>query len=204
MFNLPYTSAGVTASAVGMDKRLAKAVCRAYGYPVVEDIFIRETDWAADTEPLLHRAESMGYPLFVKPIHLGSSIGVNRANDRESLRRAIEDAFRYDPHLLVEKAVQPLTEINCSVIGTPEQAEASVMRATRRQRRAPEFRRQVSIRRSWQRDGFGGPPHSRPDFGIHIGIHPLDGCGYFQSLGLFRCGPIGLPDELGDRCGVLQ
>jgi D-alanine-D-alanine ligase len=126
VFNLPYTSAGVTASAVGMDKRLAKAVCRAYGYPVVEEIFIRETDWAADTEPLLHRAESMGYPLFVKPIHLGSSIGVNRANDRESLRRAIEDAFRYDPHLLVEKAVQPLTEINCSVIGTPEQAEASV------------------------------------------------------------------------------
>lgn len=126
VFNLPYTSAGVTASAVGMDKRLAKAVCRAYGYPVVEDILIRESDWAADADTLLRQAESLGYPLFVKPVHLGSSIGVNRAHDRESLCRAVEDAFRYDPHLLVEKAVQPLTEINCSVIGTPDQAEASV------------------------------------------------------------------------------
>jgi D-alanine-D-alanine ligase len=126
VFNLPYTSAGVTASAVGMDKRLAKAICRAYGYPVVDDIHIRESEWAAGADALITQAEALGYPLFVKPIHLGSSIGVSRADDRDSLSRAIEEAFRYDPHLLVEKGVAPLTEINCSVVGTADGAEASV------------------------------------------------------------------------------
>lgn len=126
VFNLPHTSSGVTASAVGMDKRLAKAVCRAYGFPVVDDIHFRESEWARDPDAWLAKAEALGYPLFVKPIHLGSSIGVGRADDRDALRRAVEEAFRYDPHLLVEKGVAPLTEINCSVVGTPDQAEASV------------------------------------------------------------------------------
>lgn len=126
VFNLPYTSSGVTASAIGMDKRLAKAVCRAYGFPVVPDVSFRESEWADNPEVWLERAEEIGYPLFVKPVHLGSSIGVSRAIDRHTLRRSIEEAFRYDPQVLVEQGVYPLREINCSVIGTPDEAEASV------------------------------------------------------------------------------
>lgn len=125
-YNLPYTSSGVTASGIGMDKRLAKAVCRAYGFPVVDDVHVREPEWAASQDALLAQAEAMGYPLFVKPTHLGSSIGVGRASDRAELITAVETAFRYDVSVLIEKAVTPLREINCSVLGSPDSAEASV------------------------------------------------------------------------------
>jgi D-alanine-D-alanine ligase len=126
VYNLPYTSSGVTASAIGMDKRLAKAVCRAYGFPVVDDVSFREPEWAASQSDLITKAEAMGYPLFVKPTHLGSSIGVSRAGDRAQLIAAVENAFRYDVSVLVEKAVTPLREINCSILGSPDRAEASV------------------------------------------------------------------------------
>lgn len=126
VYNLPYTSSGVTASAIGMDKRLAKAVCRAYGFPVVDDVSFREPEWAVRQDALIAEAEALGYPLFVKPTHLGSSIGVSRATDRNSLITAVENAFRYDVSVLVEKAVTPLREINCSILGSPDQAEASV------------------------------------------------------------------------------
>lgn len=126
VYNLPFTSSGVTASAIGMDKRLAKAVCRAYGFAVVDDVSFREPEWAATQPELIAKAESMGYPLFVKPTHLGSSIGVSRAADRSQLIAAVENAFRYDVSVLVEKAVTPLREINCSILGSPDQAEASV------------------------------------------------------------------------------
>ncbi len=126
VFNLPCASSGVTASAVGMDKRLAKAVCRAYGHPVLPDVDFRESEWAADQQAHLSRIEALGYPVFVKPIHLGSSIGVRKATDRPALVHAVEDAFRYDAHVLVEPAVSPLREINCSVLGGPDRCEASV------------------------------------------------------------------------------
>lgn len=126
VYNLPFTSSGVTASAIGMDKRLAKAVCRAYGFPVVPDVSFREPEWAGFQSALIEQAEAFGYPLFVKPAHLGSSIGVGRAADRAQLIAAIENAFRYDVSVLVEKAVTPLREINCSILGSPDHAEASV------------------------------------------------------------------------------
>lgn len=126
VFNVPFTSSGVTGSAIGMDKRIAKAVCRAYGYPVVPDVSFREPEWAAEQQKWIEKAESLGYPLFVKPAHLGSSIGVGRAVDRAGLITAVEDAFRYDVSILVEKGVTPLREINCAVLGSPDEALASV------------------------------------------------------------------------------
>ncbi|HKK25253.1 MAG TPA: hypothetical protein VJ941_06465, partial [Gracilimonas sp.] len=66
------------------------------------------------------------YPLIVKPVSLGSSIGVAIANNRDELTEAVETAFRYDAHLLIEEAVNPLMEINCSVIGTPDDCKPSV------------------------------------------------------------------------------
>jgi D-alanine-D-alanine ligase len=126
VFNIPFTSSGVSGSAIGMDKRIAKAVCRAYGFPVVPDVSFREPQWAADQHHWIEQAEALGYPLFVKPVHLGSSIGVGRATDRASLITAVEDAFRYDVSILVEKGVTPLREINCSVLGSPDEAIASV------------------------------------------------------------------------------
>ncbi|MDX1641632.1 MAG: D-alanine--D-alanine ligase, partial [Balneolaceae bacterium] len=70
--------------------------------------------------------ESLEYPVIVKPVHLGSSIGVEVVKDRESLIRSAETAFKYDDHLLVEKVVAPLMEINCSVLGSSRQQRTSV------------------------------------------------------------------------------
>jgi D-alanine-D-alanine ligase len=126
MYNIPYTGSGVLASAAGMNKVTAKALCRTAGIPVVEGIDFIESHWIESQDQILGQIESIGYPVVVKPVHLGSSIGVKVVSDPETLIEAIETAFRYDEHLLVEKAVSPLTEINCSVIGTAERCETSV------------------------------------------------------------------------------
>lgn len=125
-YNLPYTGSGVSASALGMDKRLTKELCRRHDIPVVGDVWVREEEWVTEQEKLIQQAEKMGYPLYVKPVTLGSSIGVHRADNRRMLTDAIESAFRYDTQLLVEKGVHPLTEINCSVLGDNESLRTSV------------------------------------------------------------------------------
>src|SRR5699024_780508 len=85
-----------------------------------------ESSWQQNQSELLNNIEALGYPLMVKPVSLGSSIGVMKAAGRGELIEGIETAFRYDERLLVEKAVQPLIEINCSVLGTPDEQRASV------------------------------------------------------------------------------
>ncbi|MFO8030807.1 MAG: D-alanine--D-alanine ligase family protein [Cyclonatronaceae bacterium] len=125
-FNLPYTGSGVSASALGMDKRLAKEMCRRNDIPVVNDVWIREDHWIREQDELTRQAEKPGYPLYVKPVTLGSSIGVHRVGNRDELIEAVETAFRYDHDLLVEKAVHPLTEINCSVLGDEDDLRVSV------------------------------------------------------------------------------
>lgn len=124
-FNLPYTGSGVSASALGMDKRLTKELCRRNDIPVVDDVWIREGHWIREQDELIRQAEKPGYPLYVKPVTLGSSIGVHRVENRDELIEAIESAFRYDHDLLVEKAVHPLAEINCSVLGDEENLRVS-------------------------------------------------------------------------------
>ena len=126
MYNLPYCGSRVTSSAIGMDKVIAKALCRDAGIPVVEGIDFFETDWAADSALIFEKAEELEYPMIVKPVHLGSSIGVKVVTDRQELEQAIEVAFRYDQHLLIEKVVTPLMEINCSVLGSGSSLDVSV------------------------------------------------------------------------------
>ncbi len=125
-FNLPYTGSGVSASALGMDKRITKELCRRHDIPVVDDVWIREDHWIRGQDELVRQAEKLGYPLYVKPVTLGSSIGVHRVGNRGELTDAVESSFRYDSGLLVEKAVHPLTEINCSVLGDDESLRTSV------------------------------------------------------------------------------
>lgn len=126
VFNLPYTGSPVAGSSVGMDKRMAKDICRSHDIPVVDDVWFSEKDWVDSQESLVQKAEKLGYPLFVKPVHLGSSIGVKKVSDRSELIPAIEFGFRYDNILIVEKGVHPLTEINCSVLGDYDELQASV------------------------------------------------------------------------------
>lgn len=126
MFNIPCTGSGVMGSAIGMDKVMAKSICRAHDIPVVDGVDFVEKDWVDNQSAILENIESLKYPVIVKPVHLGSSIGVEVVKDRESLIRALETAFKYDDHLLVEKVVKPLMEINCSVLGSSRGQRTSV------------------------------------------------------------------------------
>jgi len=125
-YNIPYSGSGILASSVGMDKVKAKELAQAHEIPVTDGIDFFESEWEAHQDELLEQVEALGFPVVIKPVNLGSSIGVMKASSRDDLIEAIETAFRYDENLLLEKAVSPLMEINCSVLGTSDQNEASV------------------------------------------------------------------------------
>lgn len=126
MFNIPCTGSSVMGSSIGMDKVMAKEICRTNGIPVVEGVNFVEKKWIDNQLSIIKNIESLDYPLIVKPVHLGSSIGVEVVKDRDALIRAIESSFKYDDHLLVEKVVSPLMEINCSVLGSSREQRTSV------------------------------------------------------------------------------
>jgi D-alanine-D-alanine ligase len=125
---VPYGGSGPLAAALAMDKVAAKVWAASADIPQVEYVAFREVDWAGNEEAQLDRLEAApGLPLIVKPAGLGSSIGIGRADTREELDAAIEEAFRYDDSILVERAVRDLRELNCSVLGEPGNAVASVL-----------------------------------------------------------------------------
>src|SRR5699024_928075 len=126
MYNIPYAGSGVFASSLGMDKVKAKELCRAHEIPVVDGFDFYEQQWADYQPSLTEEARLLCYPLIIKPVTLGSSIGVARADNEEQLIEAVESSFRFDNNLMAEKAVSPLMEINCSVLGSPENMRHSV------------------------------------------------------------------------------
>ena len=125
--NLPYTSAGVAGSAIGMDKIMMKQFFRgASTLPCLPDCWFTRSMFQADREAVLDKVEKeLGYPVFVKPANLGSSIGVSRADDREGLIDSLELAFDYDRRVLVEKGLDKPIELNCSVLGYDDDVTAS-------------------------------------------------------------------------------
>ncbi len=123
----PYTGCGVCASACGMDKWVMKSLFKAAGIPCVDGLLLDRTAYFAQEEAELDRIEArFAYPLIVKPSNLGSSVGISKARDRQSLAEAMQNAFTYAPMVIVEPAVQHLREINCAVLGDRDGAEASV------------------------------------------------------------------------------
>jgi len=123
---LPFVGCDVTASAVCMDKYVTKAVLKAGGIPVLDCRRVYVKNYFREPEVLLDQMETaFSYPLIVKPVNLGSSIGIKKAFDRGGLREAFEYAFEFTDVVLVEPAVANLKEINCAVLGDLESAEAS-------------------------------------------------------------------------------
>lgn len=114
---IPYAGSGVAASAVGMDKVAMKRALRGAALPLVPDVVV-DLERAGASEAVLDEVEeTLGYPAFVKPVKAGSSVGIGKALDRDSLQELIEVASRYDSRVLVEKAMEGCVEINCSVLG---------------------------------------------------------------------------------------
>jgi D-alanine-D-alanine ligase len=118
--DIPYVGAGVPSSAVGMDKALMKAVFQAHGLPVVEYLVIKRKEWEGDPQGVLQRiVDILGYPCFIKPANLGSSVGISKVHQRSELTPALDLAARYDRKVLAEQGVNA-REIEVSVLGNDD------------------------------------------------------------------------------------
>lgn len=118
MAGIPYIGCGVLASACGMDKVVMKTLFRDAELPLCKYVWFLRSEWESNNdEAVIKMIEAkLGYPCFVKPANLGSSVGVSRATDAESLRSAIELAAEYDRKIIVEESLD-MREIECAVIG---------------------------------------------------------------------------------------
>ena len=125
MVGMPYVGCGVLASSCGMDKVTMKALFRDAGLPICKYTWFLRKAWEDDPSSILRRvAREVGFPCFVKPANLGSSVGISRATDKASLQEAIGLAARYDRKIVIEEGLDA-REIECAVIGN-DAPEASL------------------------------------------------------------------------------
>lgn len=121
MADIPYVGCGVLASALAMDKAVSKALFAAVGIPQTDYRVVLRRRWQATPDAVMDELEAaLGYPMFVKPANLGSSVGVSKAHHRTELRTALDLAATYDRKLVVERAVPHAREIEVSILGNDE------------------------------------------------------------------------------------
>lgn len=126
MADVAYVGAGVLGSSVGMDKALFKDVMRANNIPVLDSVVVLRSEIHKHIEDVIHHAETVaGYPLFVKPANLGSSVGVTKCRSRSDLGEGLFEAAQYDRRVLIERGVPNPREIEVSVLGN-DASEASI------------------------------------------------------------------------------
>jgi D-alanine-D-alanine ligase len=120
MADIPYIGCGVLSSASGMDKVFMKTLFRDAGLPMCKYLWFLRGEWETNRDLALRQVEEkLGYPCFAKPANLGSSVGVSRAVDRESLAAAIDHAAQYDRKIIVEEGLE-MREIECAVMGNDQ------------------------------------------------------------------------------------
>jgi D-alanine-D-alanine ligase len=127
MFNLPYAGCGIAASAIAMDKALTKQIFQAKNLPTTKFTVFEKSNWLKDKNLIINRIKNdLNWPIFIKPVHLGSSIGMAKVKTIEELENKIEVAFYYDDKVLAEEAVDNLMDVTCCVIGN-ENLTASLL-----------------------------------------------------------------------------
>ena len=120
--NIPYSGSGILSCALCMNKQAAKSIMEGAHIPVAEGEFIPLGD---DINTYRQKLDRLEYPLIVKPVNLGSSVGISVAKSRDEFVQALDDAFMYATRVLIEHAIEDLREINCAVLGDENEAEAS-------------------------------------------------------------------------------
>lgn len=124
---IPYAGCNTLSSANGMDKITMKMILRSEGLPVVDYVWFTDKQWYSDRDAMVAKVEDkLTYPVIVKPANLGSSVGISKAADRESLIAALDNAARFSQRLIVEHMIADLKEINCSVLGDADDHQSSV------------------------------------------------------------------------------
>ncbi len=125
--NVPFVGSDVTASAVGMNKYITKTLLKDNDIPVLDSLVINAYEYINDNKKIVKDiTKKFKYPVIVKPINLGSSIGINIAKNDKELSEALDNAFAFAKEVLIERAVTNIKEVNCSVLGDLEKQEVSV------------------------------------------------------------------------------
>lgn len=123
MLGIPFCACELGGAVLGQDKELMKQILAAKEQPIVE-WFSLEKNQFTDSE-LSSRCEEIGWPVIIKPATLGSSIGIHIAKNTDELQAALDDAFQYDTHVVIEHALSEMREFNCAVFGDEESAKTS-------------------------------------------------------------------------------
>lgn len=125
---IPFTGCGTLSSAICMDKVCTKQLLESQNLPFVPYTHFFDFEWYSDQEPIIQNIETtLNYPAVVKPADLGSSVGITKVASKTELIEAVRVAFQYTNKVLVERAIEPLKEINCSVMGDGEAGKPSVL-----------------------------------------------------------------------------
>lgn len=127
MIGIPYAESNLYACSVGQDKVFQKQILSFSNILVPDFIWFFENEYKENEDEILKKIKKLGYPVMVKPARLGSSVGISKVNDEKNIKDAIEEAIKYDEKVLIEKVVENLVEVNCSVIGNYEHQEASLL-----------------------------------------------------------------------------
>lgn len=129
MANVPFVGCDMDSSVVAMDKVLAKQVAEANDVPVAKYLYFKRTAFAQNPRSVIDSCEQkLNYPLFIKPAHLGSSIGISRATNAKELQNAIEVATHYDDKIIIEQEIPNLIEVTLPIIGNDELTPALLER----------------------------------------------------------------------------
>ena len=124
---IPYVGPNILGAALGQDKVVMKQVMAACDIPVPEYTWFYDNEYLLKKEDILKNIKKLGYPVIVKPAKLGSSIGLTVAKTEEDIDKCINEAIEYDNKIVVEKVIDDLLEVNCSVLGNYEFQETSLI-----------------------------------------------------------------------------
>ncbi len=125
--NLAFVGSDLLSSAIGMDKYVSKILLKEAGFPVLDGLAFNTIDFK-DVSTIIEKTEAkFSYPVIIKPINLGSSIGISKADNKEELEEGVNLAFSYATRILIEPAVVNIKEVNCSVVGDIDEAIPSIL-----------------------------------------------------------------------------
>lgn len=122
---VPFVGSSVIGSAIGQDKVIMKQVMNSCGFPVVPYTWFFDCEYLNDKDEILKVINKLGYPVIVKPSTLGSSVGINVVKTENDIDKAVMEAIKYDQKIVVEKVIENLVEVNCSVMGNYDYQEVS-------------------------------------------------------------------------------
>ncbi len=124
---IPYVGPNILGAALGQDKVVMKQVMEAENIPTPKYTWFYDTEYLNDEKDINKKIKELGYPVIIKPANLGSSVGISVVKTEKDLEKAIREAIKYDNKIVVEKMINNLLEVNCSVLGNYEFAETSAI-----------------------------------------------------------------------------